>query len=161
MDRIGAVGALIDEYERSIKELTVVIAEVSYQNFIAIVDSETEDQDCVSIQSILQHIIRSGYGYANLIRRQFGKDAITSQVHYEITSIEVALKELTTMLKYTEETVSKLTNLTHEDIITNIMSTDYGQNYDFEQLLEHAIVHILRHRRQIEKFKLKLPTHSL
>ena len=24
--------------------------------------------------------------------------------------------------------------------------------YDAEQLLEHAIVHILRHRRQIEKF---------
>ena len=32
----------------------------------------------------------------------------------------------------------------------------WGQTYDVEQLYEHAIVHILRHRRQIERFKLKL-----
>ena len=29
----------------------------------------------------------------------------------------------------------------------------WGVVYDVEQLMEHAIVHILRHRRQIEKFK--------
>ena len=28
----------------------------------------------------------------------------------------------------------------------------WGQLYDPEQLMEHAIVHILRHRRQIENF---------
>ena len=27
-----------------------------------------------------------------------------------------------------------------------------GEEYNFEQILEHAVVHILRHRRQIEKF---------
>ena len=34
--------------------------------------------------------------------------------------------------------------------------TSWGQVYDIEQIIEHAIVHILRHRRQIEKFKLSL-----
>jgi len=28
----------------------------------------------------------------------------------------------------------------------------WGAVYDLEQLLEHAIVHVLRHRRQIERF---------
>jgi len=32
--------------------------------------------------------------------------------------------------------------------------TKWGQRYDIEQITEHAIVHVLRHRRQIEKFKL-------
>jgi len=32
----------------------------------------------------------------------------------------------------------------------------WGQLYDVEQLFEHAIVHILRHRRQIERFLIKL-----
>jgi DNA polymerase III delta prime subunit len=32
----------------------------------------------------------------------------------------------------------------------------WGQLYDIEQMMEHAIVHILRHRRQIEKFKVQL-----
>jgi len=27
----------------------------------------------------------------------------------------------------------------------------WGQSYDLEQLLEHAIVQVLRHRRQIER----------
>ncbi|MGY0037018.1 hypothetical protein [Pedobacter sp. NJ-S-72] len=31
--------------------------------------------------------------------------------------------------------------------------TGWGQLYDIEQLMEHAIVHILRHRRQIERFR--------
>ena len=34
--------------------------------------------------------------------------------------------------------------------------TSWGQLYDIEQLFEHAIVHILRHRRQIERFLIKL-----
>lgn len=28
----------------------------------------------------------------------------------------------------------------------------WGQLYDVEQLMEHAIVHVLRHRRQVESF---------
>ena len=36
------------------------------------------------------------------------------------------------------------------------IKTGWGQLYDIEQLTEHAIVHILRHRRQIEKFKIIL-----
>ena len=32
----------------------------------------------------------------------------------------------------------------------------WGQLFDIDQLFEHAIVHILRHRRQIERFLLKL-----
>ena len=31
------------------------------------------------------------------------------------------------------------------------MPTPWGTTYTLEQMLEHAIVHILRHRRQIER----------
>lgn len=34
------------------------------------------------------------------------------------------------------------------------MTADWGPTYDLEQLIEHAIVHILRHRRQIDKWHL-------
>ena len=33
------------------------------------------------------------------------------------------------------------------------IKSGWGQSYDIEQMTEHAIVHVLRHRRQIEKFK--------
>ncbi|WP_294276359.1 hypothetical protein [uncultured Chryseobacterium sp.] len=36
------------------------------------------------------------------------------------------------------------------------INTLWGQQYDVEQMLEHAIVHILRHRRQIENALVKM-----
>jgi hypothetical protein len=42
--------------------------------------------------------------------------------------------------------------MSDEEIVRVRMDTHWGQTYDLEQLLEHAIVHILRHRRQIERF---------
>ena len=35
------------------------------------------------------------------------------------------------------------------------IKSSWGQLYDIEQITEHAIVHILRHKRQIEKIKLQ------
>lgn len=40
-------------------------------------------------------------------------------------------------------------------------TTRWGQTFDAEQLLSHAIVHILKHTRQIEKFKIKLKEMSI
>jgi hypothetical protein len=42
--------------------------------------------------------------------------------------------------------------MTDEEIMAVSMKVRWGPTYDLEQLLEHAIVHILRHRRQIERF---------
>jgi hypothetical protein len=30
--------------------------------------------------------------------------------------------------------------------------THWGQVYDIDQMMEHAIVHVLKHRRQIQRF---------
>jgi hypothetical protein len=42
--------------------------------------------------------------------------------------------------------------MTDEEITAVKMPVRWGPTYDLEQLLEHAIVHILRHRRQVERF---------
>jgi hypothetical protein len=39
-----------------------------------------------------------------------------------------------------------------EEISGIVINSRWGTVYDLEGLLEHAIVHLLRHRRQIEKF---------
>jgi len=56
------------------------------------------------------------------------------------------------MLAYTSETLQDKWELTNEEIMKVKMIVRWGPQYDLEQLLEHAVVHILRHRRQIEKF---------
>ncbi|MBL7793807.1 MAG: DinB family protein [Saprospiraceae bacterium] len=159
--RQGAVGALLDEYERAVNELEDTISTLDRQSFLIIVDTETKDKDCVSIQSVLYHVVKAGYGYANRIRKQFGDTLPKNKEDYEIITPADACRELKNMLAYTEETLNNKYNLTLDDILHNIMKSPTGQNYDFEQLLEHAIVHILRHRRQVEMFKLKMLSDKL
>jgi len=64
------------------------------------------------------------------------------------------------MFAYCEKLFQDYPNLKLEEFATEKkMTVRWGQKYDPEQLLEHAIVHILRHRRQIERFKMKLEIH--
>jgi chromosomal replication initiation ATPase DnaA len=41
------------------------------------------------------------------------------------------------------------------------MKTRWGQVYDIEQLTEHAVVHILRHKRQIVNLRSKGNSSSI
>jgi hypothetical protein len=59
------------------------------------------------------------------------------------------------MLEYTAQTLEGGWEMTDEEIESIIMPTGWGVTYNLEQLLEHAIAHLLRHRRQIEKFMLQ------
>ena len=56
------------------------------------------------------------------------------------------------MLLYTAETLQDKWEYSDEEVMKVKMIVRWGPQYDLEQLLEHAVVHILRHRRQIEKF---------
>ncbi len=155
--RNGAVGALMDEYERAAEELKMLLQTIDQVNFTIIVDPITKDEDCRSVQTIMRHVVRSGYGYANYIRKQFGDPWTAFQLEEDIHSVEIACSELNKMLTYTVETLHNKWNLTFKEVLQNSMKVSWGQTFDFEQLLEHAIVHILRHRRQIERFQLKFP----
>ncbi len=154
--REGPVGALMDEYERAANELKKILQEISQSQFTIIVDPDTKDPDCHSIQTIMNHVVRSGYGYANYIRKKFGDTWRQRKTNYEIHSPKLACQQLDEMLNYTLETLENKWNISYDQVVKSKMKTTWGQEYDFEQLLEHAIVHILRHRRQIEKFILKL-----
>ena len=65
------------------------------------------------------------------------------------------MTQLESMLEYTAQTLEGRWEMTDGEIESAIVLTGWGVTYNLEQLLEHAIVHILRHRRQIEKFMLQ------
>lgn len=151
--RIGAKGALLDEYERAILELKKVINDITPGELAYVVDSNTANPDCRSVQSILAHVISSGYSYANYIRQlkkvsvnEFTKNLRNNIAEYNIDFSEMLSYNIETFNYFNEEDVEQFEN--KKKILTR-----WEQVYDIEQLLEHAIVHILRHRRQIENFK--------
>ena len=146
--RKGAIGALMDEYERAALELRNLVELVSEDDYVKIFDAETKDEDCRSIQTIMSHVVRACYGYANSIRGAFSME---KQVYdpKQLSKREV-LEKFDEALQYTVATLEGKWEMPNEEIFATSMKGDYPE--DLEQKLEHAIVHILRHRRQIERF---------
>ena len=152
----GAIGALLDEYERAISELKMAISELNPYELEVVVDDTTDDVDCKSIQTILTHVIQSGYTYAVEIRHWLGEEAEYRDKETFNNSQDYN-SALTQMFNFTETLFNEhpIVELTEFDLNKKI-KVRWGQIFDVEQLMQHAIVHILRHRRQIEIFKAKI-----
>ena len=148
--RSGAIGALMDEYERAASELQRLIERIPEDDFVRVVDSQTKDEDCRSVQTIMSHVVRAGYGYADYIREQFSIASTRPQP--KLLSRLESLEQLDAALRYTAETLEGRWEMSDEEITGTVINTRWGAVYNVESLLEHAVVHILRHRRQIEKF---------
>ena len=152
--REGAMGALMDEYEKALDELLQVVKPITQDQFETIVDYETKDESCRSIQTILSHVIGAGYAYSDYIRDRLGLEITSSPV--DLKQVNHITNFLQRMFEYMLETVELMSPFTDEIWMSTLIRTRWGQNYDLEQLLEHAIVHLLRHRRQLEKFLIQL-----
>lgn len=120
---------------------------------------ETADKDFPTIQKILAHVLRAGYRYAINIRRHNGGNDLATDYIYHTRSEDYvgALKE---MLSFTESVFQDFPGMELEEKDPEKkMLVSWGQRYSVEQLMEHAIVHILRHRRQIERRLEQLREH--
>ena len=148
--RKGGIGAVMDEYERAADDFKKLITRISETDFVKIVDSDTKDEDCRSVQTIISHVTNSGYGYANYIRDWYSVPK--SSPERRLIFQNDFFIEFDKMLAYTSQTLQGKWEYSDEEIMKVKMIVRWGPQYDLEQLLEHAVVHILRHRRQIEKF---------
>ncbi|WDF64605.1 DinB family protein [Flavobacterium sp. KACC 22763] len=149
--RQGAIGALLDEYERAILDLSKTISSFNETALAATIND-------VSVQSILSHVVRSGYAYALYIQKLLGEQNSIPDLVFRKTASEYQ-NDLTAFFIFTENVLRNFSdNQLEECDNEKKITTSWGQIYDIEQMMEHAIVHILRHRRQIEKFKIELET---
>ncbi|MXO07174.1 DinB family protein [Flavobacterium sp. HBTb2-11-1] len=149
--RQGAIGALLDEYEKAILDLSKTISSFNDTAITATISD-------VSVQSILAHVVRSGYAYAMYIQKLLGEQNSIPDLVYRKTVSEYQ-NDLTAFFIFTENVLKNFSdNQLEECNNEKKITTSWGQVYDIEQMMEHAIVHILRHRRQIEKFKIELDT---
>jgi uncharacterized damage-inducible protein DinB len=148
--RRGPIGALMDEYERAASELERLIERIPEDDFVRVVDSQTKDDDCRSVQTIMSHVVRAGYGYADYIREQFS--IASNRPQPKLLSRQESLEQLDAALRYTAQTLEGKWEMSDEEITGTVIKSRWGAVYNVEGLLEHAIVHILRHRRQVEKF---------
>jgi len=149
--RKGAIGALMDEYERATSDLKLLLQLITGGQFIQILDTQTNDEECRSVQTIISHVVNSGYAYADYIRAYFHIPS-TSPARRLLMHGE-AVNQLTAMLGYSAQTLDGKWEMPEGQIVAVSINTRWGVKYDLEQLMEHAIVHVLRHRRQIERLR--------
>lgn len=147
--RAGAVGALMDETERAAEELRRTVEALPEELFDRVTDPYTDDPDCRSVRSILDHVVRAGYGYAYYLRRHWGLPE--RRPPGPAATRDEALDHLRGMVELTAETLDGRWEMPDEEIEAVRIESGWGVVYDLEQLLEHGIVHLLRHRRQIER----------
>src|SRR6186713_927996 len=101
--RQGAIGALLDEYERAIADLLHTITDISSDELIKIVDDKTTDTRCISVQTILSHVVSSGYNYALYIRQIPGEKVdFTNDVFHP--AVKDYQGDLNDVFRFTEDT---------------------------------------------------------
>jgi uncharacterized damage-inducible protein DinB len=146
----GAFGALMDEYARAAEDFCSTVEALPLDLFLQ--RRESGDPETISLQSICAHVVGAAYGYALYIRDARGMprrerpsiEALTAPAPADVRPL------LVVPLRLTEESVDGLRDdATLEGLRFQVR---WGPTYDPEMLVEHAIVHLLRHRRQITRW---------
>lgn len=145
--KTGPVGALTDLYEIELNKLKSILSTLDELTFSSIKNPHAS-ADYVSIRSIMIHVVQSGYAYANYIRKRFNENYFVPTLH--IDSVGDVITNLDQMFRYTLESLENKFHFNDDDLANIIIKT--GWNIcDMEGLLEHAVMHIIRHRFQLEK----------
>jgi uncharacterized damage-inducible protein DinB len=152
--RKGAKGALLDVYEDALVALQKSIEDLSDEDLVTVV--LPDEEDCKSIQTILTHVVSSSYSYAVYIHELKGRKYTRPEERLHASTLDY-VQDLKDAFAFNLNVFAEVddSELEEFDVSGKIM-TGWEQIYDIEQLTEHAIVHVLRHHRQIEKFKLLL-----
>jgi uncharacterized damage-inducible protein DinB len=146
--RKGILGALMDEYERAAEDLLQVLSTIDSASYEQVIDENGSEYDR-SIQAIMKHVVSSGYGYANYLRKLWSLPITNPSA--ELQSRDEAIASVQKVLAYTSETLEDRWTLSEEETDNTTFVVSWGVTYNIEQILEHAVVHILRHRRQLQK----------
>ncbi len=150
--RPNATGSILDEYERAFFEIKSILQDISENEYKRIVDAKTENLDCRSIETMMNHVVRSGYFYSNYIRESLLIETKPVE-EFKILHAEIG-DEIDKMFAYTLEIFDGRWKEMDEQLGKVFINARWGITYNIDQMLEHAIVHALRHRRMIEKYLL-------
>jgi hypothetical protein len=149
-DRTGAFGALMGETARAAEEFCRRIESISAEEFRAVHPSD--DPDTASIRSICIHAVGAAHRYADYIRQARGLPYVDRfQVDPDRLQAPADVRPLLIeALQYTEGAIESFPD---DEVAGLTFQVRWGPTYDTEMILEHGIVHLLRHRRQIDRWK--------
>lgn len=148
----GSLRAILDEYARSIRDFEAVLLTIPADRYTE--RTELADDDFTHIQDIMHHTVGAAHSYAYHITRALDKlDGPFPKRDYSVDTQEVAVAALWEAFDHMVEVLGRIKDWSDNQQAELRFVSRWKQPYDVEQMLEHAIVHILRHRRQIERWR--------
>ncbi len=148
----GATRALLEEYERAAGEFCQAVERFPSEAFCE--ERPSDDPSCTSAREIARHVCHAARHYAADLGRALDPGyAMPDWPHIDALSEPLDTRlHLDAALRHTAEVASRLETMSPEEVTATRFEMSWGQTYDPEILLEHAIVHLLRHRRQLERW---------
>ena len=148
----GPFGALMDEYARAADEFCRVAERFEAPRFDA--EKPANTQETRSPRAVCLHVIGAAHRYAHYIRKARGVDFVErynadpARLH-TAQDVPGLLAEGIVLM---EQTVEPLLRANEQEIQALTFVVRWGPRYDPEMILEHAVCHLLRHRRQLERW---------
>lgn len=148
----AALRAILDEYARAIADLERLVCALSQDQYRT--STKLSDDTFADIRSIMFHVAGAAHAYVDYVDDATSPSGVGGRRAHDfrydtpneaIDAVWEAFGRMAGVLEPIKASVD-------EDLEKVTLITRWGQHYDLEQLLEHAIVHILRHRRQIERW---------
>lgn len=148
----GPFGALMDEYARAAEDFCRVVEAFEPPRFVA--ERASDNPNTVSPHAICAHACGAAHRYAHYIRKAMGVDFVE---RYDMDPSRIRSPHdvrglLAEGITFTEATVAPLLRSTQKEIEALSFTVRWGPRYDPEMILEHAVCHLLRHRRQLERW---------
>jgi hypothetical protein len=148
----GIFGALMDEYARAAEDFCRVVEHFDTARFMA--ERPSDNPNTVSPRAICAHVCGAAHRYAHYIRKARGVDFVE---RYDVDPVRIGSPQdvrplLADAIVFTETTVEPLLQATDNEIQALSFTVRWGPRYDPEMIVEHAVCHLLRHRRQLERW---------
>ncbi len=145
----GAMGALMDEYARAAEAFCDVVELLDAPSWA--VEREGPDANTRSPRAVCAHVCAAARRYADYIRKARGLPFIEAFVLPP--GVPAAPHDVRPLLRdalqYTEGALDGLHGADEETIGRITFQVRWGPTYDPDMLLEHAVMHLWRHRRQL------------
>jgi len=151
--RPGALGALMDLYEQEAELLFETINnQVKDTDWTEIKDAETKDEDCRSFQTICQHLVEAGKYYIELAKQGENPEYTMERSSVNLTDIKEFETQFKAVLENQADYYEGRWDMGDEDTDKIKIKTGWGDILSMGGLLEHAVMHVMRHHRQILKW---------
>ena len=148
--RPGAFGALMDETARASEDLCALVEAMDEATWNE--QHESDKPFTASRRAVGEHVVTAARWYADRIRERLGiefeqearRDALPTPAEFR--------GKLAGALRYTEGAIEPLLGKTEKEVTALTFDAGWGVTYDPEMILEHGVCHVLRHRRQLERW---------